>query len=72
VGPAVLANPSVRRRTRFDIECSAWIQFPGPGGPQGRSPMKRTVPAVVLAILALTVLINAQAKPPAKFADYGK
>lgn len=34
--------------------------------------MKRTVPAVVLAILALTVLINAQAKPPAKFADYGK
>ena len=34
--------------------------------------MKRTVPAAILVVLTLTILVNAQSKPPAKFADYGK
>jgi dipeptidyl aminopeptidase/acylaminoacyl peptidase len=34
--------------------------------------MKRTVSAVLFGILVSAALINAQSKPPAKFADYGK
>jgi dipeptidyl aminopeptidase/acylaminoacyl peptidase len=34
--------------------------------------MKRRISAILFGILALTLLINAQSKPPAKFADFGK